>query len=174
MDEQQLEIKDIMALEWAKMRTEMKGSSLSSEADEFPDKHSSYVQDMESLFETIQAELKMEEQELLRQYEDHVLHEEEELCSSLQALSTHQVICPLCEKDSLLEHKGAIICKCGFRINTEQDCITLKMVQKNLEYGTKEHSDGCECKPLFEMAEKFGILTLIMSCQECDFMFIVI
>ncbi|KAK0068954.1 RPA-interacting protein B-like [Biomphalaria glabrata] len=124
----------------------------------------------------LEADLIKEEQRLLSLQDicDKHIQEEEELCSALSTLSTDEVICPLCEKNILLEHMGVIVCKCGLRINTEQDCITLKNVKASLEAGTSEHSESCHLRPTFHLSQNFGISNLLMACEVCDFLFIIV
>ncbi|XP_005103470.1 RPA-interacting protein A [Aplysia californica] len=176
--EEQLDIRDIMAAEWSQLQAERLATGDAGISDDkFFDIEGANIHDMISWFEEIQEELKLEEQQLLNQQDlcdEYVKREEEELCTSLKSLSTLDVICPLCERNSLLENKGVIVCKCGLRINTEQDGITLKNVQESLEAGANEHSAVCGSKPVFSLDEKFGTSTLTMSCQDCDFLFIVI
>uniref|UniRef100_A0A0B6ZB11 RPA-interacting protein C-terminal domain-containing protein n=1 Tax=Arion vulgaris TaxID=1028688 RepID=A0A0B6ZB11_9EUPU len=135
----------------------------------------------EEIYATLRAELKQVEQEeklhqqsLQNACDDHLQHVEEELCSAIQTLSTEDVICPLCEKFNLIESKNVIHCRCGLRIDVEQDSITLKYVRDSLIAGTEEHSRKCESKPSFSLNQKFGISNLIMSCQGCDFLFVIV
>ncbi|CAG5116107.1 unnamed protein product [Candidula unifasciata] len=134
----------------------------------------------EEVYNTLRLELREAEQreEELRvnqlKAREHLKHEEEELCSGMRAMYCEEVCCPLCEKDSLIEQKSLILCSCGLNINIEQDSITLKHVKDNLAAGTEEHSQKCESKPAFSLNQKFGISNLLMSCQDCDFLFVIV
>ncbi|RUS79169.1 hypothetical protein EGW08_013077, partial [Elysia chlorotica] len=121
-----LSIEDIMELEWNHM-----SEKLQPQRDE---DGSNYIDDMVLLYEEVCSELKREIQNDLKREEEHLLqmqkvweaeqqYQEDELCSAVESLTTEEVICPICEKCSLIENKGVILCACGLRIDTEQDCI---------------------------------------------------
>ncbi|GFO08620.1 rpa-interacting protein a [Plakobranchus ocellatus] len=179
MPQAMLSIDEIMEQEWNHMTKERKPQAWAAEGD------STYIDSMISLYEDICSEIKREIQNDLEREEKHLLglqelwetelqYEEDELCSAIESLTTDEVICPLCEKQCLLEHKGVILCKCGLRIDTQQDCISLKNIKNNLQAGTSEHSSQCEAKPEFSLSQKFGITNILMSCQDCDFLFIIV
>ena len=120
-----------------------------------------------ALIEEIQAEMKAEEAKMLAEidnYETSLALEEEALCNAIEMLHTkQQVTCPICLKNTLLENKGVIFCKCGVRINTEQDGVTLDFVQHQLEEGQRQHE--CDANPQFSIQDKYGITNLLMTCQ---------
>ncbi|BFZ18453.1 hypothetical protein BsWGS_21492 [Bradybaena similaris] len=134
----------------------------------------------EEVYQTLRSELQEAEkkEEALRVSQhlanEYLKYEEGELCSGMRALYCEEVCCPLCEKSSLVEQKNMILCRCGLSINVEQDSITLKNVKDNLAAGTEEHSQKCESKPAFSLNQKFGISNLLMSCQDCDFLFVIV
>ncbi|KAL3857313.1 hypothetical protein ACJMK2_011993 [Sinanodonta woodiana] len=130
-----------------------------------------------NMFEDIQDELRQEELKLLEEfekYEDSLHDEESVLCSAIEKLCTEEVVCPLCEKNPILMNKAVIFCKCGMRINTEQDCLTLSNVKSLLESGVKEHNSICDARPTFTVVSELGIQNLLMSCQDCDWMSVII
>ncbi|KAK7474444.1 hypothetical protein BaRGS_00034327 [Batillaria attramentaria] len=132
-----------------------------------------------SLYAEIQLELLAEEEKLLREYEFYAdsltqfkAQEEAALCSAMELLSAREVICPICEKNPMMENKGIIFCKCGVRINTEQDCIGLEYMHQQLDNASNAHT--CDGRPRFSLVEKFGCTNLVMTCETCDFMHIII
>ncbi|XP_025089268.1 RPA-interacting protein-like isoform X3 [Pomacea canaliculata] len=119
---------------------------------------------MLSVFEDIQQELRMEEVRLLKEYEvyaESLRAEEAALCSAIEQLGRGEIICPLCEKHSLLENKGVIFCKCGLRIDTEQDSIGLEFVRQQLQSAGDLHH--CETHPQFSVVEDYGCSNLVMT-----------
>ncbi|XP_041347674.1 RPA-interacting protein B-like [Gigantopelta aegis] len=132
---------------------------------------------MLSLFDDIQKELKIEEEKMVNDYEEYkqsLVHEEVALSAAIEALSTDEVICPLCQRHALMLNKGVIFCPCGLRINTEQDCISLANVKQQLDEGLSLHSSACNKTPAFSVVDGLGITNLLITCQICDFMFVVV
>ncbi|CAL1529177.1 unnamed protein product [Lymnaea stagnalis] len=174
-----LDIEAIMEEEWRKMDIEGVRQNRADTEGNAGD-GGQFFDDMLRLYDDINDEIRREIQADLRNEEQRILcdrylqEEEDELCSALKTLSTDDVICPLCQKYILLENKGVIFCNCGLRISTEQDCVTLKNVRSNILEGTAEHSENCEAHPKFQVSQKFGISNLLMSCETCDFLFIIV
>ncbi|KAH9513602.1 hypothetical protein Btru_033465 [Bulinus truncatus] len=172
-----VDIDDIMKDEWRKLHSK---SQVPSEHDleevESDEMFAFYESIHSEIRKELEADLIEKEQSLLNLQElcDSHIQEEEELCSALTNLSTDDVICPLCQKNTLMEHLGVIVCRCGLRINTEQDCITLKNVKDSLENGTSEHGESCDSRPSFHLSQNFGISNLLMTCESCDFLFIIV
>ncbi|GAB1607997.1 RPA-interacting protein A-like [Argonauta hians] len=172
-------IKDIMSKEWISLWDDE--AELAREADIPLDisfiPEDENVERILEVFEEIEAELKEEEQKLLKEhdmYEASFLSEENELCLALESLTADDVICPLCQKNPLHENKGVIFCKCGLRINTEQDGFKLADVKAQLDSGVEIHSLACDTVPVFSMMCVLGTTNLFMTCEACDFMHIVI
>ncbi|KAJ8312118.1 hypothetical protein KUTeg_009491 [Tegillarca granosa] len=127
-----------------------------------------------SLFEDIQEELRREEMKLLEEFDtyERSLHiEEAALCTAIERLSADEVICPVCQKNPLLQNKSVIFCKCGMRVNTEQDCLTLKDIKKQLEDGMSQHGNTCDGFATFSVVEDLGSQNLLMSCKV-SFLFV--
>ncbi|XP_059154101.1 RPA-interacting protein B-like [Physella acuta] len=180
IENKMLEIDAIMEEEWRKMGLERRGDGGALCEDflsEDVELNDGLIQFYSDIQEEIKRDLQREEQKLLSLQDLgdlHVLEEEEALCSDLKALTTKDVLCPLCTKGVLLENKGVIICQCGLRIDTEQDCISLKYIQDTLDSGAAEHSENCEATPSFQLSQKFGITNLLMVCQACDFLYVIV
>lgn len=135
------------------------------------------IESVLNLFEDIQEELRHEELKMLAEFEKYeasVREEEDVLCSAIASLSAEEVICPVCQKNSLLQKKSVIFCKCGVRVDTEQDCLTLRNVKQLLDDGVKLHGKTCDTPPTFSVVSELGPQNLLMSCQSCDWMSIII
>ncbi|KAK2178683.1 hypothetical protein NP493_531g04054 [Ridgeia piscesae] len=132
------------------------------------------IDEVISVFEEIRAELIREERLILAEYEAGMNFDQASLSSTLDSVQTPQVICPLCQRNALSIDRGVIYCQCGARIDTEQDCVTLPYIQQNLHEGTCLHSQGCQHIPTFAVISQMGVDTLVMTCQACDFMYIVV
>lgn len=127
--------------------------------------------------EEIKNELVLQEQEILVQYEKDREHEEEALHSAVshhENQCQNQIVCPICKSNYLEIKQNVIFCKCGLHVDTEQDCITLRHVDIQLRVGSTSHLEKCHARPVFGVVDTFGTKNLLMSCNACDFMFIVI
>lgn len=172
-------INDLMKEELKGLKESLKHPvSHSTEVDDFNmDNFTTDIDNVLTLFEDIQAELKMEEQKLIEEferYESSLKEEEAILCSAIEELCTEEVICPVCQKSPLLISKSVIFCRCGMRVNTEEDCLTLVHVKHLLEEGMTGHSAVCEGQAVFAVVQDLGTQNLLMSCKVCDWMSIVI
>lgn len=127
-----------------------------------------------SVFDEITQELLDEEQKILAQYEADNRHDEASLCSAVEHLISNEVICPICQKSPLFINKGIVFCNCGVRIDTEQDAVTLDMVRLNLDEGLRQHSLSCHDCPSFGVVSHVGICNMLMTCEACDFMYIIV
>ncbi|XP_050408441.1 RPA-interacting protein A isoform X2 [Patella vulgata] len=162
-------IKDLMTEEWKSLQREQTDIDFEGDVNG--------VDKMLSLFEDIQEELRREELRLLQEhekYEESLQQEEVVLSSAIEKLSTDEVICPICQKSVLMMNQNIIFCRCGMRINTEQDCISLGDVKVQLESAISQHNSSCSYNPVFKVMSEFGPQHLLMACQACDFMYIII
>ncbi|KAK7088148.1 RPA-interacting protein B-like [Littorina saxatilis] len=159
------------------MSTELKALKQEEDVDcemDFFDPMTGEIDTTLALIEEIQEEMKAEEAKLVAEYEIFQVSlqkEEAALSSAIEMLNTHP-ICPVCAKNPLMENKGVIFCKCGVRIDTEQDGISLDFVGQQLEDAKELHE--CDGQPIFSVQDNYGIRNLLMICQKCDFMYIVI
>ncbi|XP_014777634.1 RPA-interacting protein A isoform X2 [Octopus bimaculoides] len=163
-------IKDIMNKEWLSLwddEAELeREANIPLDISFIPEDEN--VERILEIFEEIEAELKEEEQKLLREhdlYEESYLNEEKELCSALELLTADEVVCPICKKNPLIENKGVIFCKCGLRINTEQDGFKLADVKAQLDSGIEIHNFTCDAEPEFSMMCVLGTTNLFMTCE---------
>ncbi|XP_021340605.1 RPA-interacting protein A-like [Mizuhopecten yessoensis] len=172
-------INDLMKDELQGMKESLKNpASQSAEVDDFDiGDLTTDIDNVLSLFEDIQAELKLEELKLIEEferYESSLKMEEANLCSAIEKLCTEEVICPVCQKSPLLINKSVIFCQCGMRVNTEEDCLTLVHVKHLLEEGMMGHTAVCEGQAIFAVVQDLGPQNLLMSCKSCDWMSIII
>lgn len=174
-------IKDIMSREWRTLwdeETEMtKVADLPLDISFIPPEENENIDRLLKIFEDIEEELKLEELKILEEfesYEEGLLLEEKSLCEAFEALSADEVICPICKLNPLHENKSIIFCKCGVRINTEQDGLTLSNVKQMLKDGLELHNYACQTEPEFSTLSVLGTTNLFMTCKDCDMMHVII
>ncbi|XP_064622176.1 RPA-interacting protein B-like [Lineus longissimus] len=168
-----------MAEEYLQLQDEVDGLPqlvlMDDDGFRFFDGEQTELEQMLSVFDEIQQELKIEENQIVEEYEKLLDHEERDLCSRVEQLHTDEVICPLCKKHPLMENKTVIFCKCDFRINVEADALTIRDIKTSLDEGQSMHEANCAAEPEFsQVTELAGIDNIVMTCQACDFMHIVI
>ncbi|XP_038058281.1 RPA-interacting protein B-like [Patiria miniata] len=171
-------VSELMAEEWKLMqweqrqaRVEMKLTHGQMDDDLLEDLNNDVVM---SLVEEIQRELMAEENAIIAEYEASLQLAEASLSATVEQLDIDELSCPICKRNPLMLSKGVIFCACGIRINTEQDCITLANVRQQLENGVGQHSALCHGQPVFTVTDAFNAQNLVLSCQTCDFLYIVI
>ncbi|XP_071789415.1 RPA-interacting protein B-like [Asterias amurensis] len=171
-------VSEVMAEEWKLMQWEHRQASVEMKTTHGCNPDDS-MEDLNkdgflSLMEDIQAELMIEENAIIAEYEASVQLAEASLSATVEQLHSDDLICPICKRNPLMLSKGIIFCSCGTRINTEQDCLTLANVRQQLEEGVSQHSARCHGQPEFTITDAFNAHNLLLSCQMCDFLFIVI
>jgi len=115
------------------------------------------------LEQSLLDELKQEEQALIEQY---LRYSSSEVVMD-PSESPNVALCPVCRKHKLLQNKYIIFCRCGLRVDTKRDNITLAYVQRVLVEAHREHSNHCNHEPHFEVREQFSISALYMICDVC-------
>ncbi|XP_063971720.1 RPA-interacting protein B-like [Lytechinus pictus] len=126
------------------------------------------------LREELQEELIKEEMSMITEYEASLRLEEEQLQATVDHFTEGSVVCPLCQRNWLLINQGIIFCSCGLRIDTAQDSLNLENVGQSLELGVSQHSALCPVTPVFALMDLEGLHNLVMSCESCGFLHIVI
>mmetsp|Transcript_1819 Transcript_1819/g.6495 ORF Transcript_1819/g.6495 Transcript_1819/m.6495 type:complete len:257 (+) Transcript_1819:116-886(+) len=116
------------------------------------------------------------ELEMLQQWEEVQRFEAEALEQQLQeANAAPPVVCVLCKKDRLFQHRNVIFCQCGFRLDLKADCIDLAHFEARVRGALVEHSaNQCYAEPQFELKVLGQQQLLIMSCVDCSFVSIVL
>ena len=153
------EVDDIMTEEFQLMKEELCPST-----NDFSD-----FDDVLRCMEDIKSELLEWETELMLSYENQMMHVELDLPSAENA-----VICPLCKLRSLKVHYNTVQCDCGLRIDTNRNSLSLANLKAWLEEGVNKHSSHCFRPPDFSVVKDFGTSHLLITCSQCDYMYIVI
>ncbi|XP_059828895.1 RPA-interacting protein isoform X1 [Hypanus sabinus] len=124
--------------------------------------------------EEIEQELLSEEQAIIEEYEASLRFDDACLNAIIEGLNdTDKLVCPLCNKNYLSVSSDVITCSCGMCINTQG--MTVQQFRALLEYNVTEHSSVCECCPVFSVV--YGTETeamLLMSCQACDYLSVIL
>jgi hypothetical protein len=133
------------------------------------------MEDLVDFLLTVEEELR-QEAGADSHYEEAMKFEEASLESLIECASTKGVVCPMCTCNPLQHHHSIIHCHCGLQIDTAQDCISLEYVRGQLEDNFTQHSLQCPFKPAFSLRQvpKLSISNLVMTCQNCGYIGIVI
>jgi hypothetical protein len=170
-------IRDIVLSEWKSFTADNKKqqhTDTDSECEEIDCVGTENIDAVLTVFDEITAELLCEEEQILAEYEAKTRFDDAALCASISQMSTDELICPVCQKNPLFVNKGIVFCSCGLRIDTEQDAITVDMIRANLNAAVEVHCTNCSTRPIFSIVSHPGISNLLMTCQECDMMYIVV
>jgi len=170
-------IRDIVLNEWKSFTADngtQTGLSDDGENDEIDCVGTENIDDVLTVFDEITAELLREEEAILAEYEAKNRFDDEALCASVSHMTTNEVICPICQKCPLFVNKGIVFCACGVRINTEQDAVCIEMIRDNLSKAVDVHSSNCHHVPTFSVVAHPGISNLLMTCLQCDIMYIIV
>lgn len=135
-----------------------------------------YLQIVHFIEQSLYADLRREEEMLclVQPYEEF---EHAHLTAATEAFydpPLNFVLCPVCRQHKLLENKGVIFCACGLRLDVKSDTVGLKYLHERLTELLREHSAVCSGEPGFAVQERFGIVTLCMSCATCATFHVVI
>jgi hypothetical protein len=172
-------ISDVMKEEWSVMR----GTVLSGlRHDPFLSEHDVSLPDDDdgddeiiSIMEAIKLELQNEEQLILEAYRAGEMFEQSNLDASIDLTDPNSVVCPICTRNRLLQNKNVIFCACGLRLDMEQDGLMLSNLKEQLDVGVMSHEQmACQGRAQFFTCNEGGITSLMMSCQTCDFLFVVV
>ncbi|XP_077167166.1 RPA-interacting protein [Paroedura picta] len=124
--------------------------------------------------EEIQKELMLQEQLAIEEYEQSLRFDEECLNAMLEGLDAEpKVICPVCQRNNLIVLSHVITCTCGLCIGSQG--MTEETLRSLLGGGVMEHSRQCQHRPEFSVTSGIsGETSLLMSCQICDFLAIIL
>ncbi|XP_013419153.1 RPA-interacting protein A isoform X2 [Lingula anatina] len=168
-------VRNLMVQEWKTLQAEEGGlPQLSDNFDLQSAPDDTDVEQVLSILEEIKSELLLEEQRILEEYEKSLAFDEAGLCAAIDQLKTDEVICPICKKNPLMQNKQIIFCCCGMRIDTELDGLNIANIKSQLEEGISLHNTQCVKEAKFSVMKQAGVENLLMTCETCDFMFIVI
>ncbi|XP_028400320.1 RPA-interacting protein A-like isoform X2 [Dendronephthya gigantea] len=131
------------------------------------------------VMEEMQNEKRLEEQQMLRQYEERLQFEEDRFSACIECFLADDVICPICKRNPLQQDKQVIFCFCGMRVDTKNHAVTLDFVKNQLKDAMEQHGKMNECcfgEALFSVSSypEYDISNLIMACTGCDFLAVVL
>ncbi|XP_043909979.1 RPA-interacting protein [Protopterus annectens] len=164
-------VQEVMEEEWKALQS-VKSVFPSLWKDNFCPQVLGILTDEENLavFDEIQQELIAQEQSIIEEYEQSQKFDEEYLHAVIECLeSENKVICPVCRRNHLTVTSCFVLCQCGMYINTQQRELTAEKLQALLENSVMEHADQCLHSPVFSLTSvAVGSNSLLMSCQACD------
>ncbi|CAG02087.1 unnamed protein product [Tetraodon nigroviridis] len=168
-------VQEVMEEEWAALQSEERGLppllgpqglaemfNLEKEYDEF------------AVLEEIQQELMSHEMSIIEEYERNLQFEEQYISSVVEGLDETQIICPVCGVRNLNISSHFITCLCGLYLNTKSN-VTPDVFKHLLESRMTEHMENCCQIPVFSVAAGTdGPSSLMISCQACDYLSIIV
>ncbi|XP_020387700.1 RPA-interacting protein [Rhincodon typus] len=124
--------------------------------------------------EKIQQELLSEEQAIIEEYEASLRFDEACLNAMIDGFDVpDRIICPLCNRNYLNVSNDFITCLCGMCITARE--VTVQQFRALLEYSVTEHSTLCAHCPSFSVVNGIEAEpTLLMSCQACDYLSVIL
>lgn len=84
------------------------------------------------------------------------------------------VPCPICSMKKLQLNFNILFCECGFRLDTQNDSISLQYVKSQIEETLRQHNMNCQYQPIFHYINNLGGNSLLLLCNICDCFTIVI
>ncbi|NWR84840.1 RIP protein, partial [Furnarius figulus] len=152
-------VQEVMEQEWQVLRDSLPGQQGQELLEQVPE-------DLDELavLEEIQQELILQEQLVIKEYEQSLQFDEECLNAMLEALdATDRIICPVCRKNNLTVKTHLVCCQCGLYIITQN--MTEGKLRSLLESTVTEHSHRCCHSPEFTVTSGMEEETsLLMSC----------
>ncbi|XP_031148470.1 RPA-interacting protein isoform X1 [Sander lucioperca] len=128
-----------------------------------------------AVLEEIQHELMSQEMSIIEEFERNMQFEQQYISSVVEGMEEMHIICPICHMNNLNINSHFISCPCGLNINNTKQNITPDILQHLLESTVSEHTEDCFHNPVFSVAPNTdSSLNLIISCQVCDYLSIVL
>ncbi|XP_032902324.1 RPA-interacting protein [Amblyraja radiata] len=124
--------------------------------------------------EEIEQELISEEQAIIEEYEASLQFDDACLNAIIEGFDDpNRLVCPVCNRNYLSVSSDFITCSCGMCINTQG--MTVQHFRALLEHNVTEHSSLCVCCPIFSVVNGAEADTmLLMSCQACDYLSVIL
>ena len=128
--------------------------------------------DVLQCMEEIKSELLEWESEVMLAYEDQAMNAE--LDTEMSMANDDAVICPVCKCHNLKAFRNLVSCDCGLQLFTENNDFHLSHLKIWLEEGVANHALRCLALPNFNVVKNFSSNNLLITCSQCDYMFIVV
>ena len=82
-------------------------------------------------------------------------------------ITSSSILCPICRRSHLFTRGPAIGCRCGFRMDTAGG-PSLDTLEASLAGAHGLHWErGCAAEPRFELSDQFGVRALLLVCDAC-------
>ncbi|MEQ2187678.1 hypothetical protein GOODEAATRI_007044 [Goodea atripinnis] len=128
-----------------------------------------------AVLEEIHQELMSQEMSIIEEYERNLQFEQQYISSVVEGMDEMHIICPICHMNNLTINSYFISCPCGLYINTKKQNITPDVLQHLLESRVSEHMEDCLHNPVFSVAPSTeSSPTLLISCEACDYLSVVL
>ncbi|XP_072298339.1 RPA-interacting protein A-like [Eucyclogobius newberryi] len=130
-----------------------------------------------AVLEEIQQELLSHEMSIIEEFEKNLQFEQQYISSVVEEMDEDmdRIICPVCHVNNLTINNIFVSCPCGLYINTKSRNISPEVLKHLLESRVCEHMEECFHNPIFSMAPNADSPpSLMMSCQACDYLSIVL
>uniref|UniRef100_A0A8C6U1Q8 RPA interacting protein n=1 Tax=Neogobius melanostomus TaxID=47308 RepID=A0A8C6U1Q8_9GOBI len=130
-----------------------------------------------AVLEEIQQELLSHEMSIIEEFEKNVQFEQQYISSVVDGMDEdmEHLICPVCHVNNLTINNLFISCPCGVYINTKSRNVTSDVLKHLLESRVSEHMEECIHNPIFSMAPNADSPpNLMMSCQTCDYLSVIL
>lgn len=118
--------------------------------------------------EALQLETEMnvnEEAWIFEEYE-RMLQDEIEWLESLSYENSKEILCPICQKSTLIETSNSVDCKaCELHLT---NCSSVQTVGNFIDNCVNSHSLICNSVPGFTILNENGTSSLYMMCEDCS------
>ncbi|KAF0972487.1 hypothetical protein FDP41_009390 [Naegleria fowleri] len=151
-------------LELERLMAEDKGSMTDDEYNEL----------LWELQQEIENEFQEEDEEQLREYEEQQRLEAQDMDELINFYEKSVFLCPVCKKNNLHETKHSLCCKCGLRIPTSLNGLSVKFVSQQVIDCYGEHKLQCNKEPKVLAEQRAGMTFVTLRCDHCDFLEIIV
>ncbi|XP_014865652.1 PREDICTED: RPA-interacting protein isoform X1 [Poecilia mexicana] len=128
-----------------------------------------------AVLEEIHQELMSQEMSIIDEYERNLQFEQQYISSVVEGMDEMHIICPICQMNNLSINSYFISCPCGLYINTKKRNISSDVLLRLLEARLSEHMEDCLHSPVFSVTPNTDShASLMISCQACDYLSIVL